>query len=92
MLQGAYQAVIETQAREQFRGQVIRFIRQRGFDTGSAMLAVEHSSTHTEFHAIHNAPVEYAQIQDAASRLFAPQRDADAARPSLTPRELEASR
>ena len=58
MLQGAYQSVMEAPTRDQFRAQVIRFCRQRDFDTVSAMLVVDQSPTHTEFHAIDNAPDE----------------------------------
>jgi DNA-binding CsgD family transcriptional regulator len=61
MLQPAYQSVMEARSRDQFREQVIRFGRQRGFDTVSAMLVVDQSPTYTEFHAIHNAPDAYVQ-------------------------------
>ncbi len=65
MLQAAHQAVFETRTREDFREQIIRFGRQRGFDIVGAMVVFNQSATHTEFHPVNNAPLEYEQSYDS---------------------------
>ena len=61
MLQGDYQSVLEATNLEQFRLVVIRFAQQLGFDKVSAMVAVDHVGSESEFVAIHNTPLAFQQ-------------------------------
>ena len=49
MLQGDYLSVLEAKNQEQFRSVVIRFARQLGFETVTAVVAVDRSEGGTEF-------------------------------------------
>ena len=64
MLQGAYLSIAEARTSEQFREQVIRFARGRGFDTVCAIAIVDQSPTHTQFHGVHNASQAYSEAHD----------------------------
>ena len=49
MLQGSYQSVFEARDRSEFRNEVVRFAKQLGFETVSAMTVVDHPLSDTEF-------------------------------------------
>lgn len=61
MLQGDYLSVLEAKNQEQFRSVVIRFARQLGFETVTAVVAVDRSEGGTEFIAVHNTPLAFEQ-------------------------------
>lgn len=56
MLQGSYQSVLDARNRDEFRGEVVRFAKQLGFETVSAITVVDHPVGDTEFVAVDNAP------------------------------------
>jgi DNA-binding CsgD family transcriptional regulator len=61
MLQGDYLSVLEAKDQEQFRSVVVRFAQQLGFDTVTAVVAVDRAGTDPEFIAVHNTPAAYLQ-------------------------------
>ncbi len=61
MLQGDYLSVLEAKNQDQFRAVVIRFAQNLGFDTVSAMVAVDHVGAPPEFVAVHNTPMAYLE-------------------------------
>ena len=56
MLQGGYSSVLQAASRDDFRDEVVRFSRQLGFSTVSAMAVVDHSVARSEFMEVNNAP------------------------------------
>jgi DNA-binding CsgD family transcriptional regulator len=64
MLQGSYQSVLEAQSRDDFRLEVVRFAKQLGFETVSAITVVDHPVGDTEFVNIHNAPDAFVDALD----------------------------
>lgn len=61
MLQGDYLSVLEAKDQDQFRSVVIRFAKSLGFDTVSAMVAVDRVGSPPEFVAVHNTPMAYLE-------------------------------
>ena len=61
MLQGDYLSVLEAKDQEQFRSVVIRFAQQLGFDTVTAVVAVDRAGADPEFVAVHNTPPAYLE-------------------------------
>lgn len=61
MLQGDYLSVLEAKDQDQFRSVVVRFAQQMGFDTVTAMVAVDRPESGPEFVAVHNTPQAYLQ-------------------------------
>jgi DNA-binding CsgD family transcriptional regulator len=61
MLQGDYLSVLEAKDHDQFRSVVIRFAQQLGFETVSAMVAVDQPNLGSEFVAVHNTPLAFEQ-------------------------------
>lgn len=59
MLQGDYASVLQAGSRDEFRGEVVRFAKQLGFETVSAMAVVDQSVGRSDFVLIDNAPVGY---------------------------------
>lgn len=62
MLRGPYLSILDAHTPDDFRTQLIRYSKQLGFDRVGAMCVVDHSSTHTEFHVVHNTPAAYIKI------------------------------
>lgn len=60
MLQGGYASVLGAGSRDEFRGEVVRFAQQLGFDTVSAMAVVDHGLGRSDFVLIDNAPAGYS--------------------------------
>jgi len=68
MLQGGYASVLGAGSRDEFRGEVVRFAKQLGFDTVSAMAVVDHGVGRSDFVLIDNAPQGYSEaFHDVAS-------------------------
>jgi DNA-binding CsgD family transcriptional regulator len=61
MLQGDYLSVLEAKDQDQFRSVIIRFAQQLGFETVSAMVAIDRPDTASEFVAVHNTPLAFEQ-------------------------------
>ena len=66
MLQGDYLSVLEAKNQDQFRSVVIHFAQNLGFETVSALVAVDHIGTPSEFIAVHNTPLAFQQTFDSA--------------------------
>ena len=60
MLPGGYTAVHQAQSRDQFREEVVRFAKQLGFETVSAMVVVDRGLGRSEKAAVDNTPAEFA--------------------------------
>jgi DNA-binding CsgD family transcriptional regulator len=67
MLQGDYLSVLEAKDQDQFRSVVIRFAQQLGFDTVTAVVAVDQPDAGHEFVAVHNTPLAFEQGFDDMS-------------------------
>ena len=67
MLQGDYLSVLEAKDQDQFRSVVVRFAQQLGFETVSALVAVDHVGAPSEFVAVHNTPMAFQQTFDNAT-------------------------
>jgi DNA-binding CsgD family transcriptional regulator len=61
MLQGDYLSVLEAKDQDQFRSVVVRFAQQLGFETVSAMVAVDGPDAESQFIAVHNTPLAFEQ-------------------------------
>jgi DNA-binding CsgD family transcriptional regulator len=61
MLPGGYSSVLQSQSREEFRDEVVRFTRRLGFDTFTAMTVVDHNIGQSEFLTVHNTPTGYEE-------------------------------
>jgi DNA-binding CsgD family transcriptional regulator len=61
MLQGDYLSVLEAQNQDQFRSVVIRFAQQLGFETVTAVVAIDRPEVGSEFVAVHNTPLAFEQ-------------------------------
>jgi DNA-binding CsgD family transcriptional regulator len=59
MLQGDYLSVLEAKDQAQFRSVVIRFAERLGFQTVSAMVAVDQPGLAPEFVTVHNTPMAF---------------------------------
>jgi DNA-binding CsgD family transcriptional regulator len=59
MLQGDYLSVLEARNEDEFRSVVIRFAQNLGFQTVTAMVAVDRLGGPTEFLAVHNTPLAF---------------------------------
>lgn len=59
MLQGAFISVLNTQSREDFQGQLVRFTQDLGFERVSAVTVIDHPAADTEFISIDNTPPAY---------------------------------
>jgi DNA-binding CsgD family transcriptional regulator len=67
MLQGDYLSVLEAKNEGQFRSVVIRFAQRLGFETVSAMVAIDRVGTEPEFIAVHNTPLAYLHSYEDVS-------------------------
>jgi len=59
MLQREYVSVMQARNRDEFRAEVVRFAKQLGFDTVSAMAVIDHSLGRSEFISVNNTPAGY---------------------------------
>jgi DNA-binding CsgD family transcriptional regulator len=67
VLQGDYLSVLEARDHDQFRSVVIRFAQQLGFETVTAVVAVDRPDIGTEFVAVHNTPLAFEQTFENVS-------------------------
>jgi DNA-binding CsgD family transcriptional regulator len=68
MLQGGYLSVMEARNEREFRDEIVRFSRQLGFETVSAITVIDHPLSDPEFIAIDNAPSACSEVFDDSSR------------------------
>jgi DNA-binding CsgD family transcriptional regulator len=61
MLQAEFESVLSARDRAEFRDAVLRFTRQLGFETVSAMTVIDHSVGDSEFITVDNTPPGYAE-------------------------------
>ena len=59
MLQRDYLSVLEAETKDEFEQQVVRFTRDLGFETVTAMLVIDQVVGESEFISIDNAPTGY---------------------------------
>lgn len=62
MLQGGFQSVLEARSRDEFRSEITRFAHDLDFERFSAILVVDHTIGNSDFIAVQNAPVGFADI------------------------------
>ncbi len=61
MLPGGYSAVLQARNRDEFRDEVVRFTRQLGFETVSAVTVLDRGLGKYELIAVDNTPTSYVQ-------------------------------
>lgn len=66
MLPSGYTSVMKAGSRDEFREEIVRFAQAQGFQTVSAIAAVQHGLGKSEFVAIHNAPEEWIEASTSA--------------------------
>lgn len=59
MLQGGYQSVLEARSREEFRGEVVKFAQELGFDTVSATAVQDETPGCSHFEGVDNIPQSF---------------------------------
>jgi DNA-binding CsgD family transcriptional regulator len=62
MLQGDYLSILEAKTREEFRGVVVRFAKNLGFETVTAMTVVDNLGGQSEFVTVDNTPMGYEEM------------------------------
>ncbi len=62
MLQGGYASVLQSRDRQEFRDEVVRFAREIGFDTVSAMAVIDRGIGRSEFITVDNTPPAYLEV------------------------------
>lgn len=60
-LQGGFTSVMQAQDRDQFRGELVRFANDLGFETVTAIAVIDHALTAPEFIPVGNASDEYRE-------------------------------
>jgi DNA-binding CsgD family transcriptional regulator len=66
MLPSGYTSVMKAGSRDEFREEIVRFAKALGFNTVSAIAAVQHGLGKSEFVAVHNAPEEWVEASTSA--------------------------
>ena len=61
MLQGGYMSVMEARTELECRDEIVRFSRNLGFETVSAITVIDHPLANPEFFAIDNAPAAFRE-------------------------------
>ncbi len=69
MLQTGYLSVLESKGKDEFRSQLLRFTRELGFETFSAVSIIDHFLGEPEFISVDNTPTGYRAA--AHDRAFA---------------------
>lgn len=67
MLSGGFSAVVQARDREEFRGEIVRFARELGFETVSALTVIDHGMNNREFVVVDNTPVAYVDAFNDSS-------------------------
>lgn len=61
MLSGGYSAVMQARDRDEFRDEIVRFARDLGFETVSAITVIDHGLNNREFVVVDNTPTAYIE-------------------------------
>ncbi|MBU6257151.1 MAG: autoinducer binding domain-containing protein [Burkholderiales bacterium] len=61
MLSGAYTSVLQSRSRDELREEIVRFTRDLGFETVTAVTMVEHGLGRNEVYIVDNTPAAYAE-------------------------------
>ena len=61
MLSGGYSAVMQARNRDEFRDEIVRFARELGFETVSAITVIDHGLNNREFVVVDNTPLAYVE-------------------------------
>lgn len=59
MLQGGFASVMQARDRDQFRGELVRFAGDLGFETVTAIAVIDHPLMQSEFVSVDNVPDDY---------------------------------
>ncbi len=62
MLQSGYLSVLEAKSRDELQSELVRFTKQLGFETVSAIAVIDHFLGDPEFIAVDNTPAGYREI------------------------------
>lgn len=65
MLQAGYTSVLEARTRDEFRGEVVRFAQNLGFETVTAIAVIDNVGRTPEFIAVDNAPAAFRALTDS---------------------------
>ncbi|MDP3084570.1 MAG: autoinducer binding domain-containing protein [Rubrivivax sp.] len=61
MFPGGYSEVLQSRDRDEFRGELVRFARQLGFETVAAVTVIDHALGQSEFLVVDNTPDDYVE-------------------------------
>jgi DNA-binding CsgD family transcriptional regulator len=61
MLPASYTSVLEAKTRDEFRGEVVRFAQNLGFDTVTATAVIDRPGADAEFFCVDNTPRAYSE-------------------------------
>ena len=61
MLPGGFTAVMQASNRDEFRAEIVRFAHALGFETVSAITAIDHGLNNREFIVVDNTPADYLE-------------------------------
>jgi DNA-binding CsgD family transcriptional regulator len=64
MLPASYTSVLEAKTRDEFRGEVVRFAQNLGFETVSAVAVVDSPDRQAQFFSVHNTPDAFLDVAD----------------------------
>lgn len=67
MLQSGYLSVLEAKTKESLLAELVRFAKQMGFETISAMAVIDHFLGEPEFITVDNGPAGFREIADVPS-------------------------
>jgi DNA-binding CsgD family transcriptional regulator len=67
MLSGGYSAVMQARNQDEFREEIVRFARDLGFETVSAITVIDHGLNNREFVVVDNTPSAYIESSNDSS-------------------------
>jgi DNA-binding CsgD family transcriptional regulator len=67
MLPGGYTSVMQARTRDEFRGEVVRFAQNLGFETVSAITVIDQGPGRFEFINVDNTPAEYRDTYSSST-------------------------
>jgi DNA-binding CsgD family transcriptional regulator len=68
MLREDFMSVLQVQSRDELLGEVVRFIRQLGFETVTAMAVADHFGRDSEFASVDNTPAGFRELFENRDR------------------------
>lgn len=68
MLQGHYLSVLQSQDRDEFQREVVRFTQELGFERVSALTVIDQPSGGPQFIPVHNTPAAFLSVYNDAPR------------------------